>query len=102
MIIAVIPEPSSPKFGRPSADSLQNRTQPAGAVRPPHSNKLLASGVPACTVPPGDTKRPRGGWLPIPSARGRRETKRDPAVSSIRGLGALPTTGLQAWLHGLG
>lgn len=43
------------------------------------------------------------GWLPIPSAQASRDKEggcNDPAVSSIRVLGALPTHGLQTWLHG--
>lgn len=89
VIIAVIPEPSSPKNGRPrSRPRCRQPAEPNPAcwaqcdLQTPH--KPLTSGAPGCTVlyHPISPKQPRGGkWVAA-----------DPVSSSVEGQreGAIP------------
>lgn len=110
MIIAVIPEPSSPKNGRPHPTQLPTacRGEPSPLAQcdsNAHNPLTLGSGWLYYPDYPVVAHQPRGGWLPIPSARASRQRDKergDPAVSSIRGLGALPTTGCRRGYMGWG
>lgn len=92
VIIAVIPEPSSPKNGRPRSapqvrtDSLQNRTQPAGrSATSPNAHKLADVWGPGscyCTtqLAPSSQEGMDGWLLPIPSAQASRDRQRGGAT----------------------
>lgn len=65
---AVLPQKWSPPSA-PAADSLQRRTQPAGAVRLQRPQPADAGTLDSGWLYHAVAHQPRGGWLPIPSAR---------------------------------